>query len=1417
MGTPGIALLGPLAVRGDTAGLSPRDRVVLAALAIHPGEVVSAAALAEALWQDSPPASWKKVVQGCVLRLRQVLGTQAIETVQDGYRLTTAVEETDAQRFQRLLDRGRHLLAVGQPERAQFTLDEALGLWRGKPLTDLDCSEAGRIEAARLTELNLEAQECRLRAALEAGRHEEVLAAAEAAVARAPLREQRWALLARAQYRAGRQADALRTLRRARTVLHTELGLDPGLELVELERSILQQDPGLSAAPFTGDAEATCPYPGLLAYDVTDAELFFGRENDIANCLRRLETAGVLAVVGPSGSGKSSLLRAGVTAALVRAGRRPTVVTPGSRPTTLLTGNPDPAGVFVVDQFEELFTLCTDEQERAQFLSGLAAEAADSMVVISLRADRFGAVAGYSELARLVERGLYVLGPMTRDDLRAAITGPAQASGLLLEPGLVDLLVRDVEGQPGALPMLSHALRRTWEQREGRTMTIAGYQATGGIEGCVAQSAEHLYAALTTRQRPLLRQVLLRMVVTDDDGEPVRNRVPRRALLAAPEWETIVEALITARLVSADRDTIQIAHECLTTAWPRLRTWLDEDVEGQRILRHLTASADAWDAMGRPDSELYRGTRLRKTLEWHDTRRASSPNPPDQADQNLTAAERDFLTASTQARDAEARAAEEQARQMVRSRRRTRALLGSGVALLVVALIAGIVAIRQRQQSDTAETAAAAAEAQRVDDVAASSPGYDTAALLAVQANKIQNSPQTRAEVSDLVDGHPSLIRSVTTDDVIEALAVSPDGHTLTTGEEHVTATYDTKRMVRTRISPVNGWTIGYRADAKQLVVVSHSDFGLGLAGHVGSAALTDPTLSSLHPLPTPGVRGAYIYGRDADYSADGRFLTLDVSGSDQFYSVIDHAVLVYDLAHLDHPRIVSRADAFAAELSPDGHFLYVATTQPAVTVIDVRAGRTVTSIALPGALAQAEPPADLKYDNIFWDAFSDILKVSPDGKMLAVAELNEVAVYDTATLTQRYMLHGHHGLVRTIAFSRDGRLLATGSQDHTAMVWDLSTGGAAQTLTGHADTVMAVAFSTDDSTLYTGGLDKRLLVWDLTGRRQLAARVVDGGRMTFVAGTAVPSPNGRTVIDTGLTSTGQTTRFLSIATGRSSPAQDDPGGAPLAAWLPPDYRRAVTAAGPVLKVWDSSTGNLVNKRIIGTGDITAVAAGTDGGSVVVGDRTGGVRRVDTDTMDSGPVVQFDHPAVALAMNGATSAIALLDDKTYATVNLDDGSVVQRRDLGFKPTAAAVSPDGARLAVGGASGEGGLLDLASGDWINPPTRTHRTFVTGASFAPDGRTFVTSAFDGGVQFWDGVNGTPTAGMHVSQNESPAIAVMTPDQHTAVVATADGAVYRVDGRFDQWVAHLCDVVGRDLTKEEWQANFDGQAHRQTCSAG
>ena len=527
----GIAVLGPVRVE-DHEALGPRDRVVLAALALRRGEAVSAEQLADALWGERPPASWAKVVQGCVVRLRKLVGAAAIVTEPEGYRLVLPVDEVDAQRFEHLVQRSRELLTLGEPERAAHVVSEALALWRGPALAELDGWSPARIEAARLEDLRLDAQEVLVDAALGAGRYREVLAEAQARVGEAPLRERRWALLARAQYQAGRQGEALRTLHQARTVLAVELGVDPGPDLVALEAAILRQDPSLAAEVALPEPSATCPYLGLVPYDVADADGFFGRDTDVTACLRRLADVGVLAVVGPSGSGKSSLVRAGVAAALARDGQRVLVVTPDARPTDALTVLPDtgPAPVLVVDQCEEAVALCDDPGEQARFFARLAAHAERGPLVVALRADRLGELSAHPLFARLIEPGMYLLGAMGEADLRTAIEAPARQAGLLFEPGLVELLVQDVEGEPGALPLLSHALRTTWERREGRTLTVDGYRATGGIRGAVAQSAEALYQQVPADQQTLVRDMLLRLVAPSPDGEPVRNRLPRRVV-----------------------------------------------------------------------------------------------------------------------------------------------------------------------------------------------------------------------------------------------------------------------------------------------------------------------------------------------------------------------------------------------------------------------------------------------------------------------------------------------------------------------------------------------------------------------------------------------------------------------------------------------------------------------------------------------------------------------------------------------------------------------------------------------------------------------------------------------------------------------------------------------------------------------
>lgn len=1405
MGAATIALLGPLAVNGDTSALSPRDRVVLSALAVDPVQVSSVERLADALWGAHPPTSWPKVVPGCIHRIRRVLGTNAIETTPHGYRLTITSDQIDIRRFEHLLRAGRELLATGEADRAAGAFEEAVGLWRGGAFLDLDRWEPGQVAAMRLTELRLQAQECLLDAMLQAGRHAEVLAPARAAAAEAPLREQRWGQLALAQYRCGRQGEALQTLRRARHLLATELGLDPGPELLGLEAAILRHDPALAVEATPVDS-GECPYLGLVGYDVGDADTFFGREWEVADCVSRLRSTGVLAVVGPSGCGKSSLTRAGVAATFAREGRPPVVVTPGSHPMSAIAELDSVGRLLIVDQAEEVFANCADPAERAAFCAELAERSRLCRLVISLRADYLGDLAAHPDLARLVERGLYLLGPMDPDALRAAIVGPAERVGLTLEPGLVDLLARDVEGQPGALPLLSHALRQTWERRTGRTLTVEGYQASGGIRGSVAQSAERLYESLTDDRRRLLRQVVLRLISTTDDGDPVRTRVPRRLLLIDPAREAMVEQLISARLVTADRDTVQVAHECLAVAWPRLSTWLDDDVEGRRIQRHLTATANAWDALGRPDSELYRGARLAQTLDW---RRGTEPT--------ITTTEIDFLTAGEAARDAEQRAVAEQARQRARMQRRNRTLLAGVVVVVIGALVAGLLALRQQRQREAADLAAQAAEATRLDEVAKVADNLDESLLLAVAADRVHDSPDTRDELAALLSSHPDLIRSVVARDTVRALAVSPDSRTLVVGEGDTgTAAYRTDTLERTATFDASGWTIAYRPDGQQMLLAGRGGDGLGVEGFEQlSAAVSGPQLSDLRFLSGGPITTPWLWAADAAYSADGGHLVVYAVGSDTGAHQLGSAFLVWDSHSTDAAPVAlgSGVQAMAVALSSDGTRLYVLTEQPALAVYDVATDALVDSLALP---QDTRPQRSLQGDLTGVDEdLSDALEVSPDGSILAIAENHDVALLDSGTLTERARLRGHHDRVQTIEFSPDGHQLATGGVDREVNLWDVGSGGEIAQLTGHGGAVLALAFSPDGRTLYSGGTDHRVLVWDLAGSRRFITRVVAGLTFSAHPGVAVPAPDGRSVVFAGADVSRGEVHFLDVASGLLGPAATDPHGGEPVVWVTPDDRSVVTVAGDrSLRRWDRDTARLMTERAVATAAISALAADPGGPFLVVGDRAGTVARVDAQTLTPiGPTVSVGRPVTALAVLPDGRAVALLDDSTFAVVDLIAAGTLRRGDLGVQGRVAAASVDGTRLVVGGTHGEVGLYSLADEGWIAPPQTGHTQYVVSAAFNRDGTTFVTTSLDGGVRIWDGRTGESIARAPVSR--TAASVVVLDDGVTALIAGRSGDVYRVDTDFTGWISAACSVAGRELTAEEWTTVFRDRPVAPICS--
>jgi transcriptional regulator with XRE-family HTH domain len=524
--------------------------------------------------------------------------------------------------------------------------------------------------------------------------------------------------------------------------LHLENEPELLKRFLELAESARQED-----APAPGFA----PYKGLLFFDEADAELFFGRESLTTHLAEHVldlamdaeASARFLAVVGASGSGKSSLVRAGLAVALRRAGWDVCIFTPTMNPLRMLTSNLDTLTksaervLILVDQFEETFTLCRDEIERISFIEKLLSLAQDPSkritVVIALRADFYSHCAQYPLLRQAVAAEQEYIGQMNADELRRAIEEPAKRGGWEFEPGLVDILLNDIgaqgtgEPEPGALPLLSHALLATWERRRGRTFTLEGYRASGGVRGAIAETAENVFNdQLNQMQRELARDVFLRLTELGEGTEDTRRRAALNELVRqsaeAAQLRAVLNTLAEARLITLNEDSAEVAHEALIREWQRLHEWLTQDREGLLLHRHLTESTYEWEARGRDPAELYRGARLAQAREW------SSLN-----EGRLNASERTFLAASIEQEEHEAlereaqrqrelesvqklaktekARAEEQASSVKRLRQRAILLASALLLAIVAAIFAGVFANRNRTLATSNAEIASTAQA----------------------------------------------------------------------------------------------------------------------------------------------------------------------------------------------------------------------------------------------------------------------------------------------------------------------------------------------------------------------------------------------------------------------------------------------------------------------------------------------------------------------------------------------------------------------------------------------------------------------------------------------------------------------------------------------------------------------------------
>ncbi|MEJ2853969.1 MULTISPECIES: nSTAND1 domain-containing NTPase [unclassified Saccharothrix] len=1092
--------------------------------------------------------------------------------------------------------------------------------------------------------------------------------------------------------------------------------------------------------------DGTPPYAGLAPFQVGDADRFFGRDDLVRELTGLVARRRFVGVFGASGSGKSSVLRAG----LVARSEGPAVVfTPGARPVQELavrlaavTGKSAPALarefaaypenlhlrvrqtliggdddlLLVVDQFEEVFTLCADDVERSAFLAALTTAATTgssrTRVVLGVRADFLGHCGRHPELVDALRGGHVLVGPMTADQLREAIVAPALAVGCKAETALVTRLVADAAGQPAALPLVSHALLETWRRRRGVALTLSGYEEAGGVEHSIARSAEHVYLGMSDADRAVAKRVFLRLIAVGDDTADTKRRVARDEV----DHPEVLSALADARLVVLDRDTVEVAHEALIRRWPRLRDWIAEDRAGLRVQRMLTEAARGWESLDRDPGALFRGTRLALAREWA------------AGGAELTAAERGFLDASTAAQEASTAAEARRTRRL----RRLVAVLG---VLLVLAGVSTVRAVRAELSATEQRNIALARKV--VNEAEALRDANPALALrLTLAAHRLAPLPETRDALLQAF-GTPYSTRL----DGVRDIAVSPhrpvvavvDG--ATRRDAHLYDVSDPRR-------PVWRGVVDRQPGGVDALAFSTNGKALATVGATSAVVWDTEDESRPRPAVTLDVGPSPVA---VALSPDGRYLAVGYP---------QRGPRVWDLSDPAHPPLVADLEGSASRS------LAFLTDQ----VLVVAEGSGARAWSVPGG-----SPVDFAGR----DGRVNAVAVADDGRLVAVAGTDRVVdLWDLADPARPVRLAAveHADSVTAVALGTGGRLLATTGADRVARLWDLADRAAPVEVAVPAGQAgHAVGLPGGGRAVVTGAADGTARLVDLTdlpvvqptqiralhlGRdRDLAATVDVAGVLRLVdiappRGTRTAWPLTRhpgRVRAAALSADGE--HVLTLGEDRrlrlwrtANPADPEPAGEVTGNVSVKSGHLAVRSTGGATALFDPEssgvvfTPSVVHGRTGGEG-VSLTAFSPDGKRVAITPAGGNPREWETADPSRLPVEWSE----VYQLRPAPQSAVVGTEGNRVAVEANGDAVLWRPGRGpveLASDARSVAASGDLVAVAGADGKVRLFDVSDRDAPRAVgvLRAHVGAVAEVRFARDGRTLVTA---GGaeVRFWE----------------------------------------------------------------------------------